>query len=144
MKLDEPPQGLDEKGLSRHNRLQKLLISLTPYTLTDETIGYINQQLNQLSYQPATYSNEAARCFQKIVNRLSFKEKLVLPKHYVSLWLGVGIGAFGVPIGVAFASAIENMALIGAGLPIGMAIGAALGAGLDNKAKSEGRVLNID
>jgi hypothetical protein len=143
MNLTAPPQGVDEKGLARHDRLQRLLVTLSTYELSEDTTRYITAQLNLIGNQPTLYSKEIAGCFQKIVNRIAFKEKLVLPKHYLNLWIGVGMGAFGVPIGVAFSAAIENMAFIGAGLPVGIALGAAIGAGLDNKAKAEGRVLNL-
>ena len=51
---------------------------------------------------------------------------------------------FGIPIGAAFGLSLNNMAFLGIGLPIGMSIGLAMGARMDNKAKEEGRQLDIE
>lgn len=68
--------------------------------------------------------------------------KIVPPAYYQTLWMSVGMAAIGLPLGVAFGAAIGNMAFLGIGLPIGMSIGLALGAGMDSKAKNEGRQLD--
>ena len=59
------------------------------------------------------------------------------------MWMPLGLGVFGVPLGIAFGFAISNLALLGIGLPIGMGIGIALGAGMDSKAAQKGQQLDL-
>ncbi|MBT8222071.1 MAG: hypothetical protein KJN96_02760 [Eudoraea sp.] len=58
--------------------------------------------------------------------------------------MALGMAVFGVPMGVAFGAALDNMAFLGIGIPIGMAIGIAIGTAMDEQAKKEGRQLDID
>lgn len=76
-----------------------------------------------------------------ILKLLEKELKIVPPAHYQTLWMSLGLAAFGIPIGVAFGAAIGNMGLLGAGMPIGIAIGIAVGISMDTKAKNEGRQL---
>lgn len=70
--------------------------------------------------------------------------KLVPKNYYRHLWIGVGMAAFGIPIGVTFGSVLGNMGLLGAGLPLGIAMGAGVGARMDKKAAEEGRQLDLE
>lgn len=73
------------------------------------------------------------------------KEHKIVPKNYYqSLWMLLGMAAFGLPIGAAFGASIGNMAFLSIGLPIGMVIGLAMGAGMDKKALKEGRQLDVE
>lgn len=54
------------------------------------------------------------------------------------------MAAFGVPLGVALGLILDNMGLIGIGLPIGMLIGLAVGAHMDKKALDEGRQIDFE
>lgn len=65
------------------------------------------------------------------------------PGYYQTQWMAIGMAAFGLPMGVAFALAIGNMAFMGIGLPIGMPIGMAIGLSKDKKAKDEGKMLTL-
>lgn len=68
--------------------------------------------------------------------------KITAQDHFQTLWLALGMAAFGIPLGTAFGAAMGNMGLLGIGLPIGMAIGIAVGRQQDIKAKNEGRQLD--
>jgi hypothetical protein len=56
----------------------------------------------------------------------------------------VGMSVFGLPLGVAVGVSIGQMGFLAIGLPVGMGIGIALGSYLDNKAKKEGRQLDVE
>jgi hypothetical protein len=84
-----------------------------------------------------------SRVYEKLKRRLEKEYHLVTPGHYQAQWLALGLSVFGIPFGVIFATALDNFAFLGLGLPIGMAIGMSIGAGYDRKAKEEGRVLSV-
>ncbi|MEP0711975.1 hypothetical protein [Algoriphagus sp.] len=77
-----------------------------------------------------------------IVKLLDLELKLVPQNHYQLQWMVLGMAMFGIPMGVAFGTALGNLAFLGICLPIGMAIGIAVGASKDKKAKEEGRQLD--
>jgi hypothetical protein len=80
---------------------------------------------------------------QAAILKLLEKELKIFPQsYYQTLWLVLGMSAFGIPLGVVFGTAMGNIALLGIGLPIGMGIGIAVGTSLDTKAKNEGRQLD--
>jgi hypothetical protein len=86
---------------------------------------------------------KALKTSQAAILKLLEKElKIVTQSYYQTLWLVLGMSAFGIPLGVAFGTALGNIALLGIGLPIGMGIGIAVGTSLDAKAKNEGRQLD--
>lgn len=81
---------------------------------------------------------------KKIVKLLEKNHKIVPKKYYQTLWMVLGMSAFGLPIGVAFGLIMGNIGLLGIGLPIGMGFGIGVGAYLDKKALNEGRQLDVD
>jgi hypothetical protein len=54
------------------------------------------------------------------------------------------MSAFGLPLGAAIGLSVENIGLLGIGLPIGMGIGFVFGSSLDQKALKEGRQLDFE
>ncbi|MBT8322649.1 MAG: hypothetical protein KJO94_04145, partial [Eudoraea sp.] len=70
--------------------------------------------------------------------------KIVTKNYYRNLWLALGMTVFGIPLGVAFGAAQDNMAFLGVGIPIGMAIGIGVGTAMDEQAKKKGKQLDID
>lgn len=83
---------------------------------------------------------KALKTNQAAILKLLEKELKIVPRnHYQMLWLTLGVYIFGIPIGVAFGAIMRNMGLFGVGLPIGMSIEIPFGAGMDTKAKNDGR-----
>ena len=82
---------------------------------------------------------------QTSIVKLVEKELKYVPKKlHMSRWLAIGMSAFGVPFGVVFGTAMDNMGFLGVGIPIGMIIGMAIGAQMDKKALEEGRQLDVE
>ena len=79
-----------------------------------------------------------------MIQVLEKEQKLVPKNYYRKIWLILGMSAFGLPLGVVFGFALDNMAFLGIGLPIGMVIGMAFGAQMDKKAEKEGRQINME
>lgn len=67
---------------------------------------------------------------------------LVPKNHYQSQWMAIGMAAFGIPMGIAFATSLGNMAFIGIGLPIGIGVGIAIGSSKDKEAADKGKQLD--
>ena len=80
---------------------------------------------------------------QTAILKLLEKELGIYPKnHFQTQWLPIGMAAFGIPMGVAFGTAMGNLAFLGIGLPMGMAIGIAVGNSKDKEAAAKGKQLD--
>jgi hypothetical protein len=117
-----------------------LELSQDIYKLINESIDILNSsrlsgaQLTKLIKQKQT----------AILKQVEKELKIVPKNYYRTLWMVIGMSAFGLPIGVAFGLSIGNLGLLALGLPIGMGIGIAVGMSMDKKAMNEGRQLNIE
>jgi hypothetical protein len=129
-----------------YDSFEKLLSALRQRAIPEEQVSSINKdigELNAMGDSDKKWYKEMKKVRHQIVNRVSKELKLV-PKHYYrNQWMALGMTIFGLPLGVAFAFAIDNMAFLAIGLPIGMPIGMAVGANLDQKAAKEGRQLDV-
>lgn len=121
------------------NELKKKELSQDVYKLINESVDILNlstfnsAQLTKLLKQKQT----------AILKQVEKEHKIVPKNYYRTLWMVLGMSAFGLPIGVAFGLSIGNIGLLSIGLPIGMGIGIAVGMSMDKKAMNEGRQLNI-
>lgn len=135
------------KALKLFHKFEKLIDELSHKTLPDEVIELINHEIHELNNSLAkekTYHKDLKIAYDHILKLLR-KQLKIVPKHYYrNLWLTVGMSSIGLPIGVAFGLAFDNMAFLGLGLPIGMSIGMIIGAGMDNKAKDKDKQIDID
>ncbi len=134
------------KAANQYNQLSTLLTAIEAMKLPKETTDFIDQEIDQLN----AFSNEdkffvkaIKEKEKKIIKLLEKNHKIVPKKYYQTLWMVLGMSAFGVPIGVAFGLVMKNMGLLGIGLPIGMGVGIGVGTYLDKKALNEGRQLNV-
>jgi hypothetical protein len=142
-----PADRQDKKLTARYARLQELLSALTEYELSAETETFLNgyiKHLNTFSGTDKQLRKALRNARGAMLQRLEKEHGLVPRNRYMLLWMSIGMAGFGIPMGVAFGAALDNMGLLGLGLPIGLAIGLSIGAGLDKKAKEEGRQLAID
>jgi hypothetical protein len=135
------------KVFRQYNQLGELLKALEKRELPNEIIDFINQQieiLNLVSDSEKYFAKTIKEKENEIIKHIEKKINLVPKNHYRKRWLALGIGAFGLPIGVAIGSASGNMGLLGTGLPIGIGIGVAIGSSMDKKAFNEGRQLDFE
>lgn len=113
--------------------------------LPEKQIEYINREIDQLNTIKSSdkkYVRQVRKSQADIIRHLKEEIKLVPKNYYRNLWLAVGMAAFGIPMGVAYGAALDNMAFIGVGIPLGMVIGIAIGVSMDKKAAKEGNQLN--
>ncbi|MUP16208.1 hypothetical protein DWB61_13590 [Ancylomarina euxinus] len=109
-----------------------------------DTINKDIEVLNSFSGANKDFLKLLIKKQTKILQLLEKELKLVRKNHYMTLWMSIGMAAFGLPMGAAFGVSLGNMAFIGVGLPLGIALGMAYGTTLDKKACEEGKQLNVD
>ena len=127
-------------------KLRRLISDLQKRSLPTDLIETINSKIESINT-----STLVDKPLEKLVSttlaellKLVEKELKLVPKHhYRTLWMLMGMSTFGLPLGVVFGMSLGNISLLGIGLPIGMAIGIGVGSSMDEKAKKEGRQLNL-
>ena len=138
---------LEPKLTKKFTSLSNLIFAAGKHQLPDSFVTFVNKEIQQISQFPGN-TEETTKMLdniQKTFLKKLEKEHHLVPKNYHrNLWIPLGVGGFGLPIGVIFGLSIGNMAFLGAGLPIGLAIGMAYGAYLDQKAEKEGRQLDFE
>lgn len=148
IKPDLNPELLtDTKTNALYHQLQNLLNLLEQKKISPETLQKINletEAINSTSLRDKDLHKMLKEKQNQIIKTLEKDHKIVPRNYYRNIWLAAGMGAFGLPIGVAFGLLIGNIALLSIGLPIGMAIGIGVGTSLDKKAEAEGRQLDIE
>ena len=135
------------KVISRYHQLGELLKALEKRELPTEIVGFINQHLellNSISDSEKYFAKTIKEKENEILKYIEKKINVVPKNHYRKRWLSLGVGAFGLPIGVTIGSVSGNMGMLGAGLPIGLGIGSVVGSNMDKKAFNEGRQLDFE
>jgi len=138
---------LTDKTKSAYEQFERLVLEIKKKKLPEEIELVINKhitQLNSITDTDKTLRNEIRKEQSKIVGMLAQKLKIVPINYFRKTWFVLGMTVFGIPIGAAFGLSLNNMAYLGIGLPVGMSIGLAMGSRMDNKAKEEGRQLDIE
>jgi len=136
-----------KKLYASYTQFDKLLMELRTKELPNETVNSINDgidRVNSVVGSEKELRKQIKNTQSRIIKLIEKEHKLVTKNHYRNTWLAVGMAAFGIPLGVAFGTSLENMAFLGIGLPLGMAIGIAVGTGMDKKAFEEGRQIDLE
>jgi hypothetical protein len=137
----------DPKLQAAYAQMTALVSEMKKKTLTPAVISSVNAKIDEVNTS-ALGGKELTRLVknnQRTIIRILEKEMKIVPKNYYrTLWTVLGMSAFGIPLGVAFGTAMKNMGMLGLGLPIGLAIGLALGTRLDKKAADEGRQMDFE
>lgn len=126
---------------------EKLLEELHSREIPGEIITIVNKETDHINKSRSIdtlLAKEIKKATHRNLKLLAKQLKFVPKNHYRTLWTGMGMAVFGIPMGITYGMIFDNMAFMGIGIPIGMVIGMAVGAGMDKKAKSEGRQLDID
>ena len=135
-----------EKASSAFNQFNHILEELEKKELPTSLIENINdtvQLIDGFDGTPKEFKKQLKKHQSKMLHAIAKQQKIVTPGYYRNLWMAVGMAGIGMPIGVAFGASMDNMGLLGIGLPIGLAIGIAIGASMDKKAEEEGRQIGV-
>lgn len=139
---------LSEKLDQQYNHLQALINEFYQKASAEDLDAIVVPQVDSLNALPSDVKDkELQKQLHKsqatILEKVEKKLKIVPKEYYKNQWLALGMATFGIPLGVAFGMALDNMALFAIGIPIGMAVGIGNGLRLDKKAKDEGRQLDL-
>ena len=140
------PELADKTELA-YGQFKRLILEIKKKKLPEEIELVINKhitQLNSVTDSGKILRNAIRKEQSKIVGMLAQKLKIVPINYFRKTWFVLGMTVFGLPIGAALGLSLGNMAFLGIGLPVGMSMGLAMGARMDNKAKEEGRQLDIE
>ena len=135
------------KTAAIYSRLAELINLLEKRELPNEIIDFINEEIEHLNSTPETNKDfvKTIKVKENNILKLLVKNLKVVPKNYYrKLWLGQGMAAIGLPIGLLVGEITGNMGLLAAGIPIGMGIGVNIGSRLDKKAFREGLQLDFE
>jgi hypothetical protein len=144
----EEKEGITENvKLNRiYVQFQEFLKELRKKELPHKIIEFVNQDIEDLN-STSLLGNELRKLVkqkqEKIIKLLEKELKIVPKDYYQNFWLALGMCVFGIPLGVVLGTSLENMGLLGIGIPIGLAIGSVLGSRMDKKASEEGRQLDV-
>ena len=144
---DRPEIEENSRLRKKYVQLQKLITELRNKELNDDVVIIINDNINSInsiSSLDNRFSKLLKNTQSKILKVIEKHHKLATENHYRNIWLALGIGAFGVPIGVVIGAITGNMAFIAIGIPVGFGIGIAIGTMMDNKLKDQGKQLALE
>lgn len=144
---ENPNAALSAKSNLYQTQIEYILNDLNGRDLPDYVAKAINAAVEELNTTTKTEYALHKLLKQKqtdIVKVLEKELKIVPINYYRNLWMMVGMAAFGLPLGVAFGTAIGSMGMMGIGLPIGMVIGIAVGTKFDKRAHEDGRQLSVE
>lgn len=121
-------------------KMQNSIEALNKKETPGEVASVINDDirvLNAFSGTDKEVRKTIRRTHSKILKLVEKELKWVPKNHYRTIWLAIGLAAFGIPLGAAFSN-------LGLGIPLGIIFGMVVGSQMDKKAKKEGRQLDIE
>ncbi|NAS30572.1 hypothetical protein GTQ40_06290 [Flavobacteriaceae bacterium R38] len=136
----------NQRTVDKYNSFSKLLDELRAREIPGTVIEIINKEIslvNAASHSDKSLSRRLTLSQSKVLSVLASKLKIVRKGYYRNLWMVLGMSSFGLPIGLSFGLALDNIGLLGVGLPIGMAVGLAMGSAMDKKAAEKGNQLSF-
>lgn len=137
----------DKKLFGNYQNFENLLSELEQKEIPIEIKNFINheiEEINSFSGSAIELLKRIKKAQSSILKRLEKDLKLVPKNYYRSIWLALGMSAFGIPIGLGIGLSLGNIAFLGIGLPIGMGIGIAIGTAMDKKAMDTGKQLDFE
>ncbi|MFE3871745.1 hypothetical protein ACFX5F_10990 [Flavobacterium sp. ZS1P70] len=84
-----------------------------------EIINFINleiEAINSFSGSAVELSKRIKKAQSGIIKKIEKDLKLVPKNYYRSIWLALGMSAFGIPIGLGIGLSLGNLAFLGIGL----------------------------
>ncbi|TDQ19130.1 hypothetical protein DFQ04_0947 [Algoriphagus boseongensis] len=150
MKISQFPESflskLGQKTLKEVEKLNQLISAANQHDVREDLVAKWNgkfEELRSISAEDKALSKQVNSTFSAFLKDLNTQAGLYSPQHFQTLWMGIGMAAFGIPFGVAFSAILKNFAFIGIGIPIGLSLGIAIGAAKDNQIKKEGKLLDF-
>lgn len=131
-----------------YSQFDTLLSELRKKEVPDSIIQTINNEVGEINTSNSLTTNDLRKVIKKkqttILKLIEKDLKLVPKSYYRTLWLALGMTAFGIPLGVLAGILLGKSGLFAIGLPIGVAIGVTVGTLMDKTAAKENRQLNLE
>lgn len=128
-------------NLEQTERIILRLSSFTDCMECDASLKEFGRHIQQIGqHSKISLNKDYFEFIKKVTDHLNKSHHLVTEGYYTSMYMAIGV-AIGLPVGVAFASALRQMAFMGIGLPIGIGLGVAIGSSKDAQAKKDGSVI---
>jgi hypothetical protein len=121
---------------------KKAFQALSEKSVSPEKLSSIVSQVEEALQFREVSRKQLGKIRREFITTLETDYGLFFKGHFQQKWMLYGM-IFGLPFGTIFSAILKNFAFTGIGLPIGMAIGIAIGTEKDNKANSEGKVLDL-
>jgi hypothetical protein len=151
MKIKTPLEGRNFNQKSQLNRrylqFQNLLMQLKKENLDDSTVLAVHAEIDAINLLLDTDKSLCKRLKtseSRILKLIEKEHQLVTKNHHRKIWLAVGMGAFGIPMGIILGVILDNMGFITLGMPLGLGIGIAIGTMMDQKAAENEKQLDIE
>ncbi|MGF1554981.1 hypothetical protein [Paucihalobacter sp.] len=144
--LSRPNLPTGSKTQQMFLKFERLIQELNKKNIPDSVAQSINtyvQAMNNIPDGDKNLQKQVVRYHRKTLQMVAKELKLVSKNYYRNLWMSLGIAAFGIPLGMGIGVALGDIGLFGIGLPLGVALGIIVGVSMDNKAKKEGKQLNV-
>ena len=141
-----PPSEIPAEKQEFVKQFQALIDHLDSRDLPAEVVETINgkiEGLNSFSGSSAALLKKSKIIRKQILDLLQKRLGLVPENYHTTLWMALGMSAFGLPLGIVVSTLSGSAAFIGIGLMFGVAGGLAIGTSLDKKARAENKVLNV-
>ena len=128
--------------IKAYNKVHSLIEALSTKEIPSEVLNSINETLKSLNSFSGT-EKEHKKAFNKtytnILTLVKKELKLVPKKHYLSLWMVMGMS-----FGVVFSTVFSDSGNIAIGIGMGTLIGIVIGTNLDKNAEEAGNQLQIE
>jgi len=128
-------------------QFEKLISELNKRDLPNLLVDTLNPEIEEINaaiLAEKRWKNVIKKKQFKILRQLEKELKIVPINYYRNLWIAIGVGGIGIPIGFLIGTGLGSMAFLGLGMPIGLGIGITIGMKMDKKAKAEGRQLAVE
>ncbi len=145
----KPLKTIDHSGNKKlekaANQLTGLINALNEHEIPDSLLEEINSRIDETNLlADKSLKNSISKTYRFIVKRVQKELGLVPKGYYQTLWMIMGMSAFGIPIGMAISFAISGgPQFFGIGFLVGVPMGIAVGINLDKKAKRDGKQLSV-
>lgn len=146
MNLQPLPTAEPARLVAAYTQFNSLIDGIKKFNLDPALLNDLSGQVervNQAILSGTRIETTLRQSQTKMIQLLAAQAKIVTIGHYRRMWTALGMTAIGLPLGVAFGTAIGNIAWMGVGLPFGLMIGYIMGSNFDTKAKNEGRQIPI-
>ena len=147
IELTQKPGTDRSEKLNKHlTKLEQLLQALGKKDLSEKAEQVINTAVHAVNHfhgNDRELAPQVKTAYSSLYNYVTKELNLVPKGFYQQMWIALGMVLFGMPLGIAMGTALDNFAFIGIGLPIGLPIGIAIGNQKDKKAEEEGRQLDM-